>query len=358
MFFDSLNIEEGPMERRSIAFFEKAKENHAWVYRSIIRYLQTQKERYERKEITAGTLKNRYQAIKLFCEMNGIDLSWKKISRGLPRSRKYADDRSPTPEEIRSIVEYPDRRIKAIVYTACSSGIRVGAWDYLRWKHITPLEKNGELVAGKIIVYAAEEEEYFTFITPEAYHELQRWKEYRKQSGEPLTEDSWVMRQIWNTKKGYTRGLACSPKKLTSDGLKRLVEDALWTQGIRKKLELGKKRHEFQTDHGFRKFHETRCLLSNMKLINVKILQNQSVGISDSYYRPTEDELLEDYLRAIPFLTISSEGQLRLENHDIREENARNSTMEKNNLIALRRDLDSLLVLKKVLEEQGVLKAF
>ena len=43
-------------------------------------------------------------------------------------------------EETRRLVEYPDRRIKPIVYTMCSSGIRVGAWDYLRWKHVIPIK--------------------------------------------------------------------------------------------------------------------------------------------------------------------------------------------------------------------------
>jgi hypothetical protein len=56
----------------------------------------------------------------------------KKISRGIPRSRKFADDRAPTLEEIQKITEYPDRRIKAIVCTMTSSGIRVGACDFLK----------------------------------------------------------------------------------------------------------------------------------------------------------------------------------------------------------------------------------
>jgi integrase len=54
-------------------------------------------------------------------------LPWSKINRGLPRGRHYADDRIPTLDEIRKLLEYPDRRMKAIVYTMVSSGIRLGA---------------------------------------------------------------------------------------------------------------------------------------------------------------------------------------------------------------------------------------
>jgi hypothetical protein len=55
--------------------------------------------------------------------MNDFSISWKKITRGLPKGRKWADDRAPTIDGIRKIVEYPDRRIKPIVYTMVSSAI-------------------------------------------------------------------------------------------------------------------------------------------------------------------------------------------------------------------------------------------
>ena len=36
-----------------------------------------------------------------------------------------------------------------------SSGIRIGAWDFLKWKHITPhKDAKGETVASKLIIYA------------------------------------------------------------------------------------------------------------------------------------------------------------------------------------------------------------
>jgi hypothetical protein len=40
-----------------------------------------------------------------------------------------------------------------------SSGIRLGAWDYLHWKDIKPIEKNGCTISAKVTVYAGTEEE-------------------------------------------------------------------------------------------------------------------------------------------------------------------------------------------------------
>jgi hypothetical protein len=330
MFFDFLGIPGETMKERCKAFCDRAKkENTGWTFTSIIQYLQKLKERVEQKDITAGTMKNRYQAVKLFCDMADIPVSWKKISRGIPRVRRYADDRAPTIEEIQKIMEYPDRRIKAIICTMASSGIRVGAWDFLRWKHIIPIERNGDVIAAKIIVYPGTEDEYFSFITPEVYNELEKWKEYRIHSGESVTKESWIMRNIWNTKKGYTRGLVSAPVKLQAEGVKRLIEDALWTQGLRKKLESDKKRHEFQCDHGLRKWFRTRCELAGMKLSNIETLMNHSIGISNSYYRATEAELLEDYLKAVDFLTINDKSKLQKKVLDISQKaNEENSIIK------------------------------
>jgi integrase len=118
------------------------------------KFIQFQKDRVYKKEITAATVRNYVKSIKLFSEMADIPIPWKKITRGLPKGRKYAGDRIPTIEEIRKVIEYPDRRIKAIVYTMASSGIRIGAWDYLQWGHVRPLNKDGDVFAAKLIVYA------------------------------------------------------------------------------------------------------------------------------------------------------------------------------------------------------------
>jgi hypothetical protein len=44
-----------------------------------------------------------------------------------------------------------------------------------------------------------------------------------------------------------------------------------------------------------------------------------STGISDSYYRLTESELLEDYLKIVDHLTIKSESRLKTQVEEIKQ---------------------------------------
>ncbi|HVE38066.1 MAG TPA: hypothetical protein VNA18_07725 [Nitrososphaeraceae archaeon] len=96
-------------------------------------------KRAQKNEISRSTVRNFYKPIKLFCEMNNIVLNWKVISKGIPAGPENANDRIPTMDEILEVLKYPDRRIKPVLYTMISSGIRVGAWEWLEWKNIIPI---------------------------------------------------------------------------------------------------------------------------------------------------------------------------------------------------------------------------
>ena len=126
------------------------------------------------------------------------------------------------------------------------------------------------------------------------------------------------MRDLWDTRVAQGRGFASLPKKLSSLGVKRLMERAIWAQGLRSKLAPGKKRHPYQANHSLRKWFKTRCEISGMKPINIEKLMNHSTGISDAYYRATENELLEDYLKSIDSLEINMESSnLRKQINDL-----------------------------------------
>lgn len=314
-FFDFIQLPEGPLDERCRTFIKNCNENTNYSLNCTYRFVIHLKGKMEKNEIVVSTIFNYLKPIKLLCDINDIQVKWKKITIGLPKERKYAEDRSPTIEEVQSLVKYPDRRLKVIVSIMISSGIRLAAWDDLKFKHIQPIEKNGQIVAARIIVYPGSEEQYYSFITPEAYNTLNDWMDYRKNNGETITGDSWVLRNLWDvtTPSGGPRGLVSIPKKLKHTGVKSLMERALRAQGIRSQLEEGRKRYPFATDHGLRKFFKTRCEMAGMKSINIEILMNHSTGISDSYYRPQENEILEDYLKAIDGLTINKNNSDILE---------------------------------------------
>jgi mevalonate kinase len=69
-----------------------------------------------------------------------------------------------------------------------------------------------------------------------------------------------------------------------------------------------------------------------MKPINVEKLMGHSVGISDSYYRATEKEILDDYLNAVPVLTVGSEYRLQNQIKKIEEESRNNNANIKSQL--------------------------
>ena len=60
---------------------------------------------------------------------------------------------------------------------------------------------------------------------------------YRKDCGEDIAENSWVMRNLWDVTMPKGKGIVTILKKLKSTGVKRLIENALWAQRIRIKLE-------------------------------------------------------------------------------------------------------------------------
>jgi integrase len=342
-FFDFIGLEGATVEEKSKVFVNMGREEgDTWIFNNILKFMQYQLDRANKKEITGSTIRNYVKSIKLFCEMADFTIPWKKITRGLPRAKSYSDDRIPTIEEIQRLLEYPDRRIKAIVYTMTSSGIRLGAWDYLKWGHIRPIEIDGEVVAAKIIVYGDDEDEYFSFISKEAFGALKEWMKYREDSGELIDENSWAMRDLWDTQVAQGRGFPGRPKKLSSVGLKKLINRAIWAQGLRKKLENGKKRHPFQAIHSFRKWFKTRCEIAGMKPINIEKLLSHSIGISNSYYRPTDTELLEDYLKVSDLLIIDKQGKLQKELHKYEEKNQEETYIIKGKLQEREEEIKSL----------------
>lgn len=290
-------------------FILKTKENPKWANNQLMEFVLFQKNRVERREIVAATIRNYLKATKLFLEMNSDSplINWKRITKSLPIPRNASSDRAPLVTEVRKLIEYPDRRIKPIILCMVSGAFRISSWDFLKWKNVTEIkdEKTGEILAAKMIIYSGEPEEYYCFITPEAYDALSAWMLFRKNSGEVVTGESWLMRDLWSTTdyssfKNSTLGLVRYPRKLKSTGIKSLIERAMRTQGLAKPLINGEKRREWKSGHGYRKLFKSKAE-QIMKPANVELLSGRCIGISQSYYKPTENEVLQNFFHSYTF---------------------------------------------------------
>ena len=296
-------------------FVELARLDKKWGITIVTKYLNHLFERIENREITSGSAKNNRAVVKRICEIGNIApdvLNWNQIAKRYPQPARYSNDVAYSTAQINQLCIYGDPRIKPIVYVMATSGIRRGAWDGLKWKHVIPYEdENGDIRCAILIVYHGTDSEYPTLITKEAYDELVIWMDSRKKAGEKVGEESPLMRDIWDMDKD-----ASVVKPLASrGGVGSLMRRALQKQGLRFKLTQGEKRHKFKMNHGLRKWHNTALRsVRDPQIIfeDINILTGHgNKGTIDNYYRPWVDgqnkldgHLVKEYLRAEEFLTI------------------------------------------------------
>ena len=89
-----------------------------------------------------------------------------------------------------------------------------------------------------------------------------------------------------------------------------MINKAWKIYGVRQqKTENNGKRFEFKSLHGFRKFFETECQ-KRMKPLNISYLMSHDTGITQHYFKPKQEELLEDYLKVIDLLTINNKQKI------------------------------------------------
>jgi hypothetical protein len=79
-----------------------------------------------------------------------------------------------------------------------------------------------------------------------------------------------------------------------------------------------------------------------MKSINIEILMGHSIGISDSYYKITQDDLLTEYWKASDYLMVSNENQLQKQYDKIRIQNQNDFKLVEGKLFEKENEIEAL----------------
>lgn len=286
---------------------EAAREDPRSIQRMIIDYVEER-----RNTVSGSTINQVVVSLKHFFEMNDAeeDISWKKISKVMPKVRKTGSDRAPTIQEIRQMMWAADTRTKCIILVCASSGIRVGAFEGMRWGDLAPMPARDGSSAGpaRLLVYRGSAEEYVTFVSPECYKMLLKYRKMREDAGERMTEGSPLLRDAWDNHP-YRKDVRKDPgaaTPLSPKTISNMMGKFLKKINMRNKESASSPGHDFKQVHGFRKYFKTNAERT-MKTIDVEKL----MGHAENYYKPSEEYLLEQYARAVPDLTISEEAELK-----------------------------------------------
>ena len=95
------------------------------------------------------------------------------------------EDRCYTHEEIQTLLNISDLRLKVTLLLMASSGMRIGELPHLICGH---LERRGDLY--KINVYTGQKGkgQYYTFCTPEAAKTIDTYLQFRERCGEKIEQ--------------------------------------------------------------------------------------------------------------------------------------------------------------------------
>ena len=296
----------------------------------IITYLMSLRE----KKLSFNSISTRLNAIYHFYDMNDVSLNKKKIKMFKGENQRKVVDRAYMHEDIKKILDVSDLRAKTIVLVMASSGLRIGALPDLRLRN---LEKIDSLY--KITVYEGSNSQYFTFCSPECSSYINAYLDFRTMHGENLNKDSFLIREQFDI--SDLEQIKYESKGMSINGIISLLTVILLKSGVRTIKHKG--RQEVARAHGFRKTFTTQLINSKVNPEIREMLLGHKIGLASCYYRPTEQEMLNEYLKAVPLLTISNEERLKFKLEQT-------ITIERTQLEQLRADFDKFK--KQVMSKQ------
>ncbi|MGD1837527.1 MAG: tyrosine-type recombinase/integrase [Nitrososphaeraceae archaeon] len=267
------------------------------------------------KRVSPGSIHIMQAVLKLFFEVNEVVVNWTLIRKAIPKNQTVIDDRLYTQEEIRKLLDHADLREKTIIYTLLSTGMRIGGLCELELKDLQYIEDHK---LYKITVYASSKHDrYITFCTPECATTIQKYLEYRKEEGEKLEGNTGLI------------GRNIDPSK-KSQKIRQQSLHTIMNRLIQEKSKLFKKpenvttatRYPVMRCHGFRKIFNTKCIEARINY-NIKEMlmgHKTSLGLDRNYYRPSDSELLDEYIKVVDSVTINEENKLRRENTKLKKE--------------------------------------
>lgn len=282
-------------------------------------------------------------ATQKLCELNDIGdgINWtniRNVTSDNDAIKNGGSDKPYTKKEIARLIESANIRMKALILLMLSSGIRIGAVPGLQLRDLQKMDTDKYGGIYRIQVYSdSKRDRYITFTTPECAAAIDAYLQARRVKGERLQPDSALFRREFNRKYANSSE-AIKNGSVTKAGLFKLIAELAMNADVRKRGREGEyvarrgytpPRHRTPATHSFRKLCNTALVKSGVKPLVVELLLGHNIALQANYLRLTDEELAQEYIKAIDDLTISQEKQLQEQVDELQTKVADFDTMKR-----------------------------
>ncbi len=293
------------------------------------------------------TIRSYLTGVKHFYVMNdNTSINWGKMRKFLGKvEMKRSNDELYSKDQLQRIMEVATERERIAFLLMLSGGLRIGALPDLKVGDLTKMHEAG---LYRIHVYSGTSSEYITFCSPECSAALDSYLELRKRRGEVITPDSPLLATLGD-----------NPRPLKLNSVISLLNRVLLDAGVQIEGYIKYRRRKVARFHSFRKHFNTCLAKAGVKPALKEVLMGHYIGLEISYPRPTEDELLTEYLKAVDLLTISEEKHLRHQVEKLKTEVSDIDTLKKMHFdtkMELEKERQERAKLYELLYQQGLIK--
>lgn len=292
----------------------------------------------EKQGLSYSTVQNFLAVMIHFFEINDVTLNRRKLNRFKGEHVDKYEYRGYTHDEIRDLIKTMDERGKAAVLLMASSGMRVGALPTIKLKHLKRWNLDNNSYLYQITVYAnSPKSKYTTFCTPECAKVIDEYLEFRHIHGENIKKDSngnWIDGEVYlfikrfdkekhrlhmiatpNNKQPlaagtFTNSIVMRLEEMGTRQRVRLMEGQGLTIRERQQI-FSSHRNDLHPCHSLRIFAVTNMQRAKLDKTIREMLVGHATGLDKAYYKPQDDEILAEYLKAVDLLTIDNEHRLQ-----------------------------------------------
>ncbi len=292
------------------------------VHAASPRYIESQIIDYimslRNNQVGYATIQHLIAPIFTFYQLNDVVLNRKKVSRYMGEYKRVVKDRPYTTEQIQQALQTADVRVRMVILLLSSTGARIGSLPSLTLGNLTKIPQYN---LYKIVFYEGTNNEYYTFTTREcALTGIDNYLSYRQRCGEKLTFNpqfqKWepdntplIRRQFDVNDLLQVR----NPQPMALDALRWILASHLVKCGLRDvehptataPNSSKRVRKPISLSNGFRKHVISTFIEAGLNHEIRELIVDHATHLDSNYFRPTEDQVLQEYLKAEPYLTIS-----------------------------------------------------